>query len=88
MGPLESVADFYTSDVAIQEFPNHIAPRGRVRRAPDIQAAYEPAKSLRNEITTATRQLVRYPIQPFRHEDMFNQATDEALESEPLLASP
>ncbi len=40
-GPFENVADFYAPEIVIQEFPNRIAPQGRVRRAVELRAAYE-----------------------------------------------
>jgi ketosteroid isomerase-like protein len=46
MGPVETVADFFTADAVIQEFPNRIAPQGRVRRAADLRAAYEQGKKI------------------------------------------
>jgi ketosteroid isomerase-like protein len=46
MGPYETVADFYTADVTIQEFPNRIAPHGRVRRLSDARAAYEQGRQV------------------------------------------
>ena len=46
MGPFENVADFYACDIAIQEFPNRIAPQGRVRRAADLRAAYEQGRKI------------------------------------------
>ena len=56
MGPFESVADFYGSDVAIQEFPNRIVPQGRIRRAADLSAAYEQGhKILQSQIYTVRR---------------------------------
>ena len=42
----EKVADFYTPDVVIQEFPNRIAPHGRIRRAADIRPAYEQGRQI------------------------------------------
>jgi ketosteroid isomerase-like protein len=44
--PFEKVFDFYASDVVIQEFPNRIAPNGRVRRAADIRGAYEQGRKI------------------------------------------
>jgi ketosteroid isomerase-like protein len=44
--PFEKVFDFYAPDVVIQEFPNRIAPNGRVRRAADIRAAYEQGRKI------------------------------------------
>ncbi len=46
MGAAESVAKFFTPDVVIQEFPNRIAPYGRVRRAADLAGAYEQGRKL------------------------------------------
>lgn len=46
MGPYETVADFYTADVTIQEFPNRIAPHGRVGRLGDARAAYERGREI------------------------------------------
>jgi ketosteroid isomerase-like protein len=46
MGPYETVADFYTADVTIQEFPNRMAPHGRVRRLSDVRAAYEQGRQV------------------------------------------
>jgi ketosteroid isomerase-like protein len=46
MGPYETVADFYTADVTIQEFPNRIAPHGRVGRLSDARAAYERGREI------------------------------------------
>jgi len=46
MGPYETVADFYTADVTIQEFPNRIAPHGRVGRLSDARAAYEQGRQV------------------------------------------
>jgi hypothetical protein len=43
LGPLKDVAAFYGPDVVFQEFPNRIAPQGRVRRAGDLSAAYQRA---------------------------------------------
>lgn len=46
LGPFETLADFYTPDVVIQEFPNRIAPHGRVRRAADLRPAYEQGRQI------------------------------------------
>ncbi len=46
LGPFENVADFYASDIVIQEFPNRIAPQGRIRRAADLRAAYEQGRNI------------------------------------------
>jgi ketosteroid isomerase-like protein len=46
MGPFENVTDFYASDIMIQEFPNRIAPQGRIRRAADLRAAYEQGRKI------------------------------------------
>jgi len=46
MGAFEKVADFYAPDVITQEFPNRIAPQGRIRRAADLRAAYEQGRKI------------------------------------------
>jgi ketosteroid isomerase-like protein len=46
MGALETVADFLASDVVFHEFPNRIAPQGRVRHFGDLHAAYEHCRKL------------------------------------------
>jgi len=46
MGSFENVAHFYSPDVVVQEFPNRIAPQGRVRRAADLRAAYEQGRQV------------------------------------------
>ena len=57
MGPFESVADFYGSDVAIQEFPNRIVPQGRIRRAADLSAAYEQGRKTLQSQTYAVQRI-------------------------------
>jgi hypothetical protein len=37
MGAPETVADFFAPDVVFQEFPNRIAPQGRVSRFADLR---------------------------------------------------
>ena len=46
MGPRESMAGFFTPDVVIQEFPNRVAPHGRIRQGGDLAAAYETGRQL------------------------------------------
>jgi len=46
MDPFEKVAEFYSPDVVIEEFPNRIAPQGRVRRANELSAAYEQGRRI------------------------------------------
>jgi ketosteroid isomerase-like protein len=46
LGPSEAVAEFYTPDVVIQEFPNRIAPQGRIWRAGELSAAYEQGRKM------------------------------------------
>ncbi len=51
LGPFENVADFYAPDIVIQEFPNRIAPQGRIRRAAELRAAYQQScKILQSQI--------------------------------------
>jgi ketosteroid isomerase-like protein len=40
------VADFFSPDVVLQEFPNRVAPQGRVRRAADLRAAQEHGRRI------------------------------------------
>jgi ketosteroid isomerase-like protein len=46
MSAVENVAEFYTPDVVIQEFPNRVAPNGRIRRAADLRVAYEQGRKI------------------------------------------
>ena len=46
MGGPETVADFFAPDVVFQEFPNRIAPQGRVRRFADLGAAYGQGRKI------------------------------------------
>lgn len=46
MGPPESISEFFSADVTIQEFPNRIAPHGRIRRGPELRAAYEQGRQI------------------------------------------
>ena len=56
MGPFEKVADFCSPDIVVQEFPNRIAPQGRIRRAADLSAACEQGqKILQSQIYTVRR---------------------------------
>jgi ketosteroid isomerase-like protein len=58
MGPFEDVAAFYGPDVAIQEFPNRIAPEGRIRRGEDLRAAYEKGRQLLRSQTYTVRRII------------------------------
>jgi ketosteroid isomerase-like protein len=58
MGPFEDVAAFYAPDVAIQEFPNRIAPEGRTRRGEDLRAAYEKGRQLLRSQTDTVRRII------------------------------
>jgi ketosteroid isomerase-like protein len=58
MGPFEDVAAFYGPDVAIQEFPNRIAPVGRTRRGEDLPAAYEKGRQLLRSQTYTVRRII------------------------------
>jgi ketosteroid isomerase-like protein len=58
MGPFEDVAAFYGPDVAIQEFPNRIAPVGRTRRGEDLRAAYEKGGQLLRSQSYTVRRII------------------------------
>jgi ketosteroid isomerase-like protein len=46
MGEFEAVADFFSPDVVVQEFPNRVSPQGRVGRAAELRAAYEQGRKI------------------------------------------
>lgn len=58
MGPPESVGEFFTPDVTIQEFPNRIAPDGRIRRGPELRAAYEQGRQILKSQTYRVQRIV------------------------------
>ena len=58
LGPLGDVAAFYAADVVFQEFPNRIAPQGRIRRAGDMSAAYQKGQQLLRSQTYAVQRIV------------------------------
>lgn len=42
----DAVAEFYAPDVKFEEFPNRVAPQGRVRRQTDLRMGFEQARQL------------------------------------------
>ncbi len=46
MESAELVSKFYAPNVVIEEFPNRIAPNGRVRHAADLRAAYDQGRQV------------------------------------------
>jgi ketosteroid isomerase-like protein len=46
MGAPKTVADFFAPDVIFQEFPNRIAPQGRVSRFADLHTAYDRGRKI------------------------------------------
>lgn len=46
LGPAAGVKAFYAPNVEIREFPNRIAPMGRIRRLGDLDAAYEAGRGI------------------------------------------
>ena len=58
MGPSEDVARFFSSEIEFHEFPNRIAPNGRVRRRADLQAAYGQAQKLLSSQRYDVRRIV------------------------------
>ena len=46
LGATESLENFFGADITVQEFPNRIAPHGRVRRSAELRAAYEKSRDL------------------------------------------
>jgi ketosteroid isomerase-like protein len=55
---IEKVIDFFAPDVVIQEYPNRIAPQGRVRRAADLRAAYEQGRKILQSQTYTVQRVV------------------------------
>ena len=58
LGALEDVAAFFGPDVVFQEFPNRIAPQGRIRRAGDLSAAYQKGQQLLRSQTYAVQRII------------------------------
>jgi ketosteroid isomerase-like protein len=58
MEPFDKVAEFYAPDVVVQEFPNRIAPQGRVRQAKDVRLAYEQGKKIMRSQRYDVRRIV------------------------------
>jgi hypothetical protein len=58
LGPPEDVAAFYGPDMVFQEFPNRIAPQGRIRRAGDLSAAYQKGQQLLRSQTYAVQRIL------------------------------
>ena len=58
LGSFDDVANFFSPDIVFQEFPNRIAPQGRVRRAADLRAAYEQGRKLLRSQTYTVQRIV------------------------------
>jgi len=58
LGSFDDVANFFSPDIVFQEFPNRIAPQGRVRRAADLRAAYEQGRQLLRPQTYTVQRIV------------------------------
>jgi ketosteroid isomerase-like protein len=54
----DKVFDFYAPDLVIQEFPNRIAPQGRVRQASGIRAAYEQGRKIMGSQTYTVQRII------------------------------
>ena len=57
-GSFDDVANFFSPDIVFQEFPNRVAPQGRVRRAADLRAAYEQGRQLLRSQTYTVQRIV------------------------------
>jgi ketosteroid isomerase-like protein len=57
MGPFENVAVLCAPDIVFQEFPNRIAPHGRIRRAADLRDAYEQGRKILQSQTYAVQRI-------------------------------
>jgi ketosteroid isomerase-like protein len=58
LGPFDDLANFFSPDIVFQEFPNRIAPQGRIRRAADLHAAYEQGRQLLRSQTYTVQRIV------------------------------
>jgi ketosteroid isomerase-like protein len=58
MGAPETVADFFAPDVVFHEFPNRVAPQGRVRRFADLGAAYEQGRKILQSQTYNVQRII------------------------------
>jgi len=58
MGAPDSVARFYSKEIEFHEYPNRIAPNGRVRRRADLQAAYAQGQKLLSSQRYEVRRMV------------------------------
>jgi len=58
MGAPESVASFFAPDAIFQEFPNRIAPQGRIRRFADLGAAYEQGRKIIQSQTYQVQRII------------------------------
>ena len=46
MGPYETVFECFAPEAVVREFPNRIAPQGRLRRLEDMREAYEQGRRI------------------------------------------
>lgn len=46
MVPFEAVYEFFAAEAVVREFPNRIAPLGRLRRLEDMREAYEQGRRI------------------------------------------
>ena len=58
MSAPETVADFFAPDVVFHEFPNRVAPQGRVRRFADLGAAYEQGRKILQSQTYNVQRII------------------------------
>jgi ketosteroid isomerase-like protein len=54
----EQVSEFFASDGVFQEFPNRIAPNGRVRHAADLRTAFEQGRKILKSQSYAIQNIV------------------------------
>jgi hypothetical protein len=58
LGPASGVSAFYAPNVEIREFPNRIAPMGRIRRIEHVGAAYEAGRGILRSQNYAIRHAI------------------------------
>ena len=46
MGSFETLFEFFAPEAVVREYPNRVAPQGRLRRLEDLRAAYEQGRKI------------------------------------------
>jgi ketosteroid isomerase-like protein len=57
-GSQETVSEFCTPEMTFQEFPNRVAPHGRVRRGDELRAAWEQGRKFMKSQTYRVQRVI------------------------------